>query len=346
MKYTTKDFYYDLPDELIAQTPIEPRDSAGLLVYNRASGQTEHRVFRDVIDYLSDGDVLVVNDSRVLPSRLYGKKCGTGAAAELLLLRQEGKDTWQALVKPGKKLRPGAEVEINGELWAKILDYADGGSRIVEFVYDGNFYEILDRAGNMPLPPYIFKKLQDNERYQTVYSKPPGSAAAPTAGLHFTPELLDRIRDKGVTVAKVTLHVGLGTFRPVKTDDISAHKMHSESYYMPESTARHINSAKKAGRRVVAVGTTSCRTIETVGRFAQNGLLPEKDYSGDTDIFICPGYEFVLTDSLITNFHLPESSLIMLVSAFAGYQNTMSIYRAAVQRKYRFFSFGDAMLVE
>lgn len=339
----TNDFYYDLPGELIAQTPIEPRDFSRLLKLDRKTGEIEHRHFYDVLDYLKEGDLLVINNSRVIPARLYGKRVDTNADVELLLLTQHGNNRWETLVKPGKKAREGAKLSFGGGiLEGTIVEVQEDGNRIIEFDCKGkNIYNLLDEIGQMPLPPYITEKLQDKERYQTVYSKDLGSAAAPTAGLHFTEELLQKIKDRGVQIAEVTLHVGLGTFRPVKVDDISEHKMHSEHYYMPKDAADKINATKKAGGRVIAVGTTSCRTLESVMKF--QGEIKECD--GDTDIFIFPGYEFKVIDGLITNFHLPESTLIMLVSAFCGYDNTMNAYKVAVNEKYRFFSFGDAMII-
>lgn len=338
----THDFWYDLPEELIAQTPLEPRDSSRLLVLDRETGQCSHKRFYDVIDYLRPGDLLVVNDSRVLPARLFGSKKGTGGAMEFLLLEQKEKDVWEILVRPGKKAKPGAVFQFGGGLLeGEILSVLEGGNRLARFSYEGNFYTILEKIGNMPLPPYITQNLEDKERYQTVYAKDLGSAAAPTAGLHFTPELMERIRQKGVNIASVTLHVGLGTFRPVKVEEISSHKMHSEHYHLPAETARMIQQTKAAGGRVIGVGTTSCRTLESVAAFERKICESE----GDTAIFIYPPYQFQVLDGLITNFHLPESTLIMLVSAFAGYQHTMAAYKEAVEEKYRFFSFGDAMLI-
>ena len=336
----TSDFYYDLPSELIAQTPIEKRDESKLLVLDRNSGNITHKHFYDIIDYLNEGDLLVVNNSRVLPARLYGFKKDTGSHMEFLLLEQKGKDIWEVLVKPGKKARPDAEFVFgDGILTAKVLEVLDGGNRLVKFSYEGNFFAVLDEIGQMPLPPYITKKLEDKERYQTVYSKELGSAAAPTAGLHFTNILMEKIKAKGINIAEVTLHVGLGTFRPVKVDNVTEHKMHSEHYILPEETALLINKTKAEGKRVIAVGTTACRTLESVARTGIKGA------DGWTDIFIYPPYDFKCIDGLITNFHLPESTLIMLVSAIAGYDNTMNAYKKAVEEKYRFFSFGDAMLI-
>ena len=337
----TSDFYYDLPEELIAQEPIFPRDASRLLMMHRDSGAVEDRTFRDVLSFLKPGDCLVLNDSRVLPARLCGHR-ETGAAVELLLLNPYGMDEWEVLAGPGKKARPGDVLTFGeGLLTAEVLEIVEGGNRRVKFRYDGSFYEILDRIGQMPLPHYIKKELADRERYQTVYAKDRGSAAAPTAGLHFTPELLQEIRDKGVDIAFVTLHVGLGTFRPVKVDEITDHTMHAEHYALSAENAAIINRTKERGGRVIAVGTTSCRTLESIGM--QDGKIHPAD--GWTDIFIYPGYEFQVLDGLLTNFHLPESTLIMLVSAFAGYDHTMAAYHHAVEEKYRFFSFGDAMLI-
>ena len=339
----TSDFYYDLPQELIAQTPIEPRDASRLLVLGRQSGELCHRHFRDIADYLEPGDCLVLNDSRVLPARLFGVKEDTGAHVEFLLLTRREGDAWEALAGPGRRAKPGSRFSFGGGvLRAEVLDVLEGGNRLLRFSYDeGNFYELLDKVGTMPLPHYITAELKDQERYQNVYSRERGSAAAPTAGLHFTPELLERIRKKGVRIAFVTLHVGLGTFRPVKVEHIEEHKMHSEHYALTAENAALINAAKAEGKRVIAVGTTSCRTLETIG--TREGCIRES--SGWTDIFIYPGYEFKVLDGLVTNFHLPESTLIMLVSAFAGYDHTMRAYHTAVQERYRFFSFGDAMLI-
>ena len=338
----TSDFYYDLPKELIAQTPVEPRDSSRLMLLDRSTGEISHRHFYEIIDSLNPGDLLVANDSRVLPARIYGVKDETGARVEFLLLRQLTGNRWETLCKPGKKAREGASFTFgDGLLRATVAEVKDDGNRIVDFECDENFFATLDKIGQMPLPPYITEELKDKERYQTVYSHELGSAAAPTAGLHFTTELMQRIKDKGVSIAYVTLHVGLGTFRPVKVDDVTNHKMHSEHYEIPEETARLINETKKNGGRVIAVGTTSCRTLESVASFY--GEI--KPCEGFTDIFIYPGYEFKVLDGLITNFHLPESTLIMLVSAFAGYDNVMNAYKTAVEEKYRFFSFGDAMFI-
>ncbi|MEE0914629.1 MAG: tRNA preQ1(34) S-adenosylmethionine ribosyltransferase-isomerase QueA [Ruminococcus sp.] len=338
----TSDFYYDLPKELIAQTPVEPRDSSRLLVLGRESKEIQHKHFYDIIDYLNEGDLLVCNDSRVLPARIFGIKDETGAKVEFLLLKQISGNKWETLCKPGKKAREGAKFSFgNGLLRAEVIEVKEDGNRIVNFGCDENFFATLDKIGQMPLPPYITEELKDRERYQTVYSHELGSAAAPTAGLHFTNELMDKIKAKGVKIAYVTLHVGLGTFRPVKVDDVTNHKMHSEHYEIPKETADLINETKKNGGRVIAVGTTSCRTLESVATFF--GEI--KPCDGFTDIFIYPGYEFKVLDGLITNFHLPESTLIMLVSAFCGYDNIMNAYKTAVEEKYRFFSFGDAMFI-
>lgn len=338
----TSDFYYDLPKELIAQTPLEPRDSSRLLVLDRENEEIEHKHFYNIIDYLNPGDLLVCNDSRVLPARIYGIKDETGARVEFLLLKQVSGNKWETLCKPGKKAKEGAKFSFgDGLLRATVAEVKDDGNRIVDFDCDENFFATLDKIGQMPLPPYITKELKDRERYQTVYSHELGSAAAPTAGLHFTNELMEKIKAKGVNIAYVTLHVGLGTFRPVKVDDVTKHKMHSEHYEIPEETAKLINETKKNGKRVIAVGTTSCRTLESVASFF--GEI--KPCEGFTDIFIYPGYKFKVLDGLITNFHLPESTLIMLVSAFAGYDNIMNAYKTAVDEKYRFFSFGDAMFI-
>ncbi len=338
----TSEFWFDLPENLIAQTPIEPRDHSRMLCLNRQNGKLSHCHFYNIIDFLNSGDTLILNNSRVLPARLYGEKEGTGGAMEFLLLEQKEKDIWEVLVKPGKKAKPGARFTFgSGLLCAEILEVLDGGNRLVRFEYSGNFFDLLEHIGNMPLPHYITARLEDKERYQTVYSKELGSAAAPTAGLHFTNELLDKLRNKGVNIGFVTLHVGLGTFRPVKVDDITQHKMHSEHYFMPEATAKLINATKAAGKRVICVGTTSCRTVESVAK--REGCVRESE--GYTDIFIYPGYQFQVMDGLITNFHLPESTLIMLVSAFAGYDHVMNAYYTAVKEKYRFYSFGDAMYI-
>ena len=339
----TSDFFYDLPKELIAQTPVEPRDHSRLMVLHKESGEVEHRHFYDVIDYLNPGDCLIVNDSRVLPARLYGQKEGTGGHMEFLLLQNLGNDQWETLAKPGKKAKPGAVFTFgDGKLRAVVKEVKEDGNRIVQFFYEGSFYAILDEIGQMPLPPYIKEKLQDKERYQTVYSHEVGSAAAPTAGLHFTPELMEKIRRKGIAIGFVTLHVGLGTFRPVSVENVLDHKMHAEHYSMPAETAELIQKTKQNGGRVIAVGTTSCRTLESVA--AQHGGICECE--GWTDIFIYPGFQFQVLDALITNFHLPESTLVMLVSALAGRENILHAYETAVKEKYRFFSFGDAMLIE
>ena len=336
------DYFYNLPPELIAQEPAEPRDHSRLLVMGRETGVLADRHFYDLPDFLNPGDCLILNDSRVLPARLYGRKKDTGASVELLLLHPRGKDRWEVLAGPGRRAKPGNILVFgDGLLEAEVVDVVEEGNRLVEFRYDGNFYQLLERIGEMPLPHYITRHLEDNERYQTVYSREPGSAAAPTAGLHFTPELLDRVREKGVEVGFVTLHVGLGTFRPVKEEIITDHKMHSEHYELSSETAAMINRTKARGGRVIAVGTTSCRTLESVG-MADGRIEPAE---GWTDIFIYPGYRFQVLDGLLTNFHLPESTLIMLVSAFAGYEHTMAAYAHAVEERYRFFSFGDAMLV-
>lgn len=338
----TSDFYYDLPKELIAQTPVEPRDSSRLLILGRNNGEIEHKHFYDIIEYLHEGDLLVVNDSRVLPARIFGIKEETGARVEFLLLKQISGNKWETLCKPGKKAKEGTKFSFgDGLLKATVVEVKDDGNRVVDFECDENFFAALDKIGQMPLPPYITEELKDKERYQTVYSHELGSAAAPTAGLHFTKELMDRIREKGINIASVTLHVGLGTFRPVKVDDVTNHKMHSEHYEVPEETAKLIKQTKENGGRVIAVGTTSCRTLESVA--TQYGEIIACD--GFTDIFIYPGYKFKVLDGLITNFHLPESTLIMLVSAFAGFDNVMNAYKNAVDEKYRFFSFGDAMFI-
>ena len=338
----THDFYYDLPPELIAQTPIEQRDHSRLLVMDRKTGAVEDKHFYDAVSYLKEGDCLILNDSRVLPARLYGRRESTGAAVELLLLKTTGADVWETLARPGKRIKVGDRLIFgDGQLAAVVIGEDDEGGRTVRFEYEGQFYAILDELGQMPLPPYIKERLQDKERYQTVYARELGSAAAPTAGLHFTPELLDQIRAKGVEVGFVTLHVGLGTFRPVKVDNITDHKMHAEYYEITQETADIINRTKARGGRVIAVGTTTCRTLESIG-MADGDIHPS---SGWTDIFIYPGYEFRVIDGLFTNFHLPASTLIMLVSAFAGYDHIMAAYRHAVKERYRFFSFGDAMLI-
>lgn len=335
------DFYFDLPEELIAQTPLQKRDESRLLKLDRFNGEIEHRHFFELPDMLNSGDCLVLNDSRVLPARLIGSR-STGGSVELVLLKEIGDNCWECLSRPGKKTKPGTELSFgNGEITAVVESVADGGNRIIRFSYDGIFLENLERLGKMPLPPYIKEELQDSERYQTVYSRELGSAAAPTAGLHFTKELLGKIAAKGVNICYVTLHVGLGTFRPVKEDKIENHEMHSEFCIIPERTAEIVNETKKRGGRVVAVGTTSCRTLESFAN--TDGTLPV--HSGWTDIFIYPGYRFKCIDALVTNFHLPESTLIMLVSALAGRENILNAYKTAVEEKYRFFSFGDAMLI-
>ena len=338
----TSDFSYNLPQELIAQTPVEPRDSSRLLLLDKENGEINHKHFYDIIDYLNEGDLIVANDSRVLPARIFGIKDQTGARVEFLLLNQVENNRWETLCKPGKKAREGAEFTFgDGIMKAKVIEVKEDGNRVVEFESEENFYSALDKIGQMPLPPYITEELQDRERYQTVYSNEIGSAAAPTAGLHFTNDLMDKIKAKGVNIAYVTLHVVLGTFRPVKVDDVKNHKMHSEHYEISKETCELINKTKANGNRVIAVGTTSCRTLESVASFY--GEI--KPCEGFTDIFIYPGYEFKVLDGLITNFHLPESTLIMLVSAFAGYDNVMKAYETAVNEKYRFFSFGDAMFI-
>lgn len=336
-------FYYDLPPELIAQRPACPRDASRLLCLDRRTGQYTDHIFRDIVGMLRAGDLLVVNDSKVIPARLLGTKTGTGAEVEILLLRDLGDDCWECLVKPGRRLQPGAQVDVGGQLTARVESVQEGGNRVVRFDYDAaqDFFSILDRVGAIPLPHYITQPLQNSDEYQTVYAQTVGSAAAPTAGFHFTQELMENIRQKGVDFAAVTLHVGLGTFRPVKEDDITRHLMHREYYTIPPQTADKIAQTKQRGGRVIAVGTTSCRTLEATAQ-KHGAVVPGAD---STDIFIYPGYPFCVIDALITNFHLPESTLIMLVSAFAGYDNTMAAYRYAVEQKYRFFSFGDAMFI-
>lgn len=340
MQYLKSDFNYYLPEELIAQTPAEPRDSSRLLVYDRASGNIEHKIFRDIADYLKKGDVLVINNTKVLPARMYAHT-EHGGAVEVLLLKRLEKDRWEVLVKPGKKCTRGKKLVISDELSLTVEDITDSGERIVKFEYDGVFEEILDRVGNMPLPPYIKEKLKDKNRYQTVYARTEGSAAAPTAGLHFTPELLQKLKDNGVEIAEVLLHVGLGTFRPVKEDIITDHKMHSEYYEIGEDAAAIINRARADGRRIIAVGTTSVRTLESAAD--ENGII--KPCRGNTEIFIYPPYKFKCVDALITNFHLPESTLIMLVAAMTGREEILNVYNTAVKEHYRFFSFGDACLI-
>ena len=336
------DFFYDLPEELIAQHPVEPRDSSRLMTVDKISGEIQHKHFYDILDELREGDCVILNNTRVLPARIFGIKDGTGAKVEFLLLTNKGDDVWECITGPGKRAKPGTRFTFGeGLLFAEVMDVLEGGNRLVKFFYEGNFFNVLDEIGQMPLPPYITEKLENQERYQTVYSKELGSAAAPTAGLHFTEELMKKIEAKGVKIGYVTLHVGLGTFRPVKAEDISQHIMHSEHYWLPKETAELINDTKNKGGRVIAVGTTSCRTLESVGTF--KGKIEESE--GWTDIFIYPGYEFKCIDALITNFHLPESTLIMLVSAFCGYDNTMNFYKKAVEERYRFFSFGDAVFL-
>ena len=335
------DFYYDLPQELIAQTPSERRDASRLMLLDKKSGEIEHRHFYDLPEYLHKGDCLVMNDSRVLPARLFGKRI-TGGAVEVLLLRDRGEGVWECLTRPGRKTRAGTKLVFgNNELSALVIDEIEGGNRLIKFEYSGIFLETLERLGRVPLPPYIHEELKDAERYQTVYSREIGSAAAPTAGLHFTTELLDVLKDKGVRLSYVTLHVGLGTFRPVKAERIEDHEMHAEYCIIPPETVKEVNSAKEEGRRVIAVGTTSCRTLES--RANEDGTLTE--YSGFTNAFIYPGYRFKCIDALITNFHLPESTLIMLVSALAGRENILNAYEEAIKERYRFFSFGDAMFI-
>ncbi len=338
-----KDFYYDLPPELIAQDPLEDRAGSRLLVLDKVTGEIAHKVFTDIVDYLHEGDCLVLNNTKVIPARLMGTKVETGAAIEVLLLKRREKDVWETLVKPGKKAREGAVISFGGGLLTgKVIDVVDEGNRLIQFQYEGIFEEVLDQLGEMPLPPYITHKLADKNRYQTVYAKYEGSAAAPTAGLHFTKELLAKVQEKGVRLAYVTLHVGLGTFRPVKEDNILDHHMHSEFYQVTQETADLINNTKQTGGRVICVGTTSCRTVESAA--GTDGKVMAG--SGDTEIFIYPGYQFKVLDCLITNFHLPESTLIMLVSALAGRENVLNAYQTAVQERYRFFSFGDAMLIQ
>ena len=337
-----KDFYFDLPQELIAQDPLEDRSSSRLLVLDKNTGAIEHRVFKDIVNYLRPGDCLVVNDTKVIPARLFGVKKDTGAKIELLLLKRRENDIWETLVKPGKKAKPGTVIDFgDGLLTGTVLETVDDGNRLIQFSYEGIFEEILDQLGQMPLPPYITHQLKDKNRYQTVYAVHEGSAAAPTAGLHFTKELLKQIEDMGVKIAHVTLHVGLGTFRPVKVENVLDHHMHSEFYVVEESEAKKVNDTKAAGGRVICVGTTSCRTVESAS--TEDGILQAK--TGWTDIFIYPGYRFKILDALITNFHLPESTLLMLVSALAGKENIMKAYEEAVRERYRFFSFGDAMLI-
>jgi S-adenosylmethionine:tRNA ribosyltransferase-isomerase len=338
----TSDFYFDLPEELIAQVPLLERSDSRLLVMDKETGKIEHQVFTEIIKYLEAGDCLVINDTKVIPARLFGDKVGTGANIEVLLLKRRDGDVWEALVKPGKKAKIGTRISFGeGLLIGEVIDIVDEGNRLIRFEYEGIFEEVLDQLGEMPLPPYITHKLEDKNRYQTVYAKHEGSAAAPTAGLHFTSELLKQVEEKGIRIARVTLHVGLGTFRPVKVEDVTKHHMHSEFYMIEEEQAEIINRTKKLGKRVIAVGTTSCRTLEAAGNI--NGEVAPS--SGWTEIFIYPGYEFKIVDSLITNFHLPESTLLMLVSALAKKENIMQAYKMAVEEKYRFFSFGDAMFI-
>lgn len=337
-----EDFNFDLPEELIAQDPLEDRSSSRLLVLDKETGKTEHHVFREIIEYLEAGDCLVINDTKVIPARLIGSKIGTDAKIEVLLLKRKENDVWETLVKPGKKAKIGTRISFgDGLLVGEVVDIVEEGNRLIHFEYEGIFEEILDRLGQMPLPPYITHQLEDKNRYQTVYAKHSGSAAAPTAGLHFTPELLKKIEEKGVQIARVTLHVGLGTFRPVKVDNILEHHMHSEFYQIEEEAAEKINTAKANGKRVIAVGTTSCRTIESAAK--EDGTIAP--VSGWTDIFIYPGYQFKVLDCLITNFHLPESTLVMLVSALAGREYVLNAYEEAIKERYRFFSFGDAMFI-
>lgn len=338
----TADFYFDLPQELIAQDPLEDRSSSRLMVLDRKTGEIEHHIFKEVIDYLNPGDCLVVNNTKVIPARLFGSKEGTEAKIEILLLKRKENDVWETLVKPGKKAKPGTRISFgDGLLTGEVIDVVEEGNRLIKFTYDGIFEEILDQLGQMPLPPYITHQLKDKNRYQTVYAKHDGSAAAPTAGLHFTSELLEAIKAKGVNIAHVTLHVGLGTFRPVKVEDVTNHHMHSEFYIVEEDQAKLINETKQRGGKIVSVGTTSCRTLESATD--DQGVLHAG--SGWTDIFIYPGYQFKMIDRLITNFHLPESTLLMLVSALAGKDNIMAAYEEAVKERYRFFSFGDAMMI-
>lgn len=338
-----EEFYFDLPEELIAQDPLEERSSSRLLVLDRETGETEHHVFKDIVSYLTPGDCLVINDTKVIPARLIGSKVGTDAKIEVLLLKRKQNDMWETLVKPGKKAKPGTKISFgDGLLVGEVLDVVEEGNRLIQFSYAGIFEEILDQLGQMPLPPYITHQLEDKNRYQTVYAKHSGSAAAPTAGLHFTPELLREIEEKGVQIARVTLHVGLGTFRPVKVENILEHHMHSEFYQIDEEAAEKINAAKDSGNRVICVGTTSCRTVESAAD--ADGRM--RTTSGWTEIFIYPGYKFKVLDCLITNFHLPESTLIMLVSALAGREHVLAAYEEAVKERYRFFSFGDAMFIQ
>ena len=341
MKVT--DYYFDLPQEQIAQDPLEDRSSSRLLVLDKETGEYSHHVFREITEFLKPGDCLVLNNTKVIPARLFGEKEGTQAKIEILLLKRKENDVWETLVKPGKKAKVGTKIIFGGGLLVgEVIDIVEEGNRLIQFTYEGIFEEILDQLGQMPLPPYITHQLKDKNRYQTVYAKYDGSAAAPTAGLHFTPELLQQVKDKGVDIAEVTLHVGLGTFRPVKVDNILEHHMHSEFYMVTQEAADKINNAKKSGHRVICVGTTSCRTIESAAD--ENGML--KESSGWTEIFIYPGYQFKVLDCLITNFHLPESTLLMLVSALAGREHVLAAYEEAVKEGYRFFSFGDAMFIQ
>lgn len=338
----TSDFYYELPQELIAQDPLEDRSASRLMTLDKTTGRVGHHVFREIVDFLTPQDCLVLNNTKVIPARLFGSRVGTEAKIEVLLLKRKEHDIWETLVKPGKKCKIGTRISFGeGLLTGEVVDVVEDGNRLIQFTYEGIFEEILDQLGQMPLPPYITHQLKDKNRYQTVYAKHDGSAAAPTAGLHFTPQLLEQIRDKGVKIAEVTLHVGLGTFRPVKVEDVTKHHMHSEFYIIEESQAKLINDTKQAGGRIVSVGTTSCRTLESASD--ENGIL--KAGSGWTDIFIYPGYRFKMVDALITNFHLPESTLVMLVSALAGKDHVMAAYEEAVRERYRFFSFGDAMFI-
>ena len=338
----TSDFYYELPQELIAQDPLEDRSASRLMTLDKTTGRVGHHVFREIVDFLTPQDCLVLNNTKVIPARLFGSRVGTEAKIEVLLLKRKEHDIWETLVKPGKKCKIGTRISFGeGLLTGEVVDVVEDGNRLIQFTYEGIFEEILDQLGQMPLPPYITHQLKDKNRYQTVYAKHDGSAAAPTAGLHFTPQLLEQIRDKGVKIAEVTLHVGLGTFRPVKVEDVTKHHMHSEFYIIEESQAKLINDTKQAGGRIVSVGTTSCRTLESASD--ENGIL--KAGSGWTDIFIYPGYRFKMVDALITNFHLPESTLVMLVSALAGKDHIMAAYEEAVREHYRFFSFGDAMFI-
>lgn len=338
-----KDFDYDLPEELIAQDPLEDRSSSRLMVLDKKTGEVSHHVFKEIVKYLRPGDCLVLNNTKVIPARLFGVKEGTMAKIEILLLKRRQNDVWETLVKPGKKAKPGTRIIFgDGLLTGEVIDVVDDGNRLIQFSYEGIFEEILDKLGQMPLPPYITHQLKDKNRYQTVYAKYDGSAAAPTAGLHFTKELLQQVKDKGVDIAEVTLHVGLGTFRPVKVDNVLDHHMHSEFYMVSQEAADKINNAKKNGGRIISVGTTSTRTLEAASD--ENGML--KECSGWTDIFIYPGYKFKVIDALITNFHLPQSTLVMLVSALAGREHILAAYKKAVEEKYRFFSFGDAMLIK